>query len=96
MNEFGNLYLYPVISSTIPISMSVTSNAANDTYCYIADRDAGRSGVGENFVRWIKMLGGGFEEVDIGRYDGRKICRPVDVEAVGVPPTCTPTQTPTP
>ncbi len=73
------------------LSLSVTSNANNDTYCFIADRDAGRSGVGENFVRWIKLLGGSFEEVDIGKDDGRKICRPVDVEAVGVPPTCTPT-----
>jgi hypothetical protein len=91
MNLFGDLEFFPVIPSSIPISLSVVSNSDNDMYCYIADRDAGWSGMGKNFVRWIKVIGGSYEEIKIGFEDGRTIHRPVDVEAVGAPPTRTPT-----
>ena len=65
-------------------------------YCYIADRDAGWSGQSENYVRWIRVIGGSYDEIKIGYDDGRNISRPVDVQAVGAPPTRTPTPTPAP
>ncbi len=94
-NQFYSGVLEPQIPCTIPFALSVTSNADNNTYCYIADRDAGWSGQGYNFVRWIQLYGNSMEEVHIGEGDGRIISRPVDVEAVGVPPTVTPTPEPT-
>lgn len=95
LNQFGEDSFQLVLPCTIPISMSVTTNDENSMYCFVADRDAGWSGSGKNYVRWLKFSRGVFEgETDIGLNDGRIICRPVDVEAVGVPPTCTPTPTP--
>jgi hypothetical protein len=65
-------------------------------YCYVADRDAGWSGQSKNYVRWIRVIGGSYDEIKIGFEDGRIISRPVDVQAVGAPPTRTPTPTPSP
>ncbi|MCD4653707.1 hypothetical protein K8T06_07195, partial [bacterium] len=92
-NEFGQIDLIP-IECAIPLSMSVKTNEANDTHCWIADRDAGYSVSGRNYVRWLIISGGEVEQRYIGKDDGYKITRPVDVDIVGIPPTSTPTPTP--
>lgn len=94
-NQFGYGDFAHQIACSIPVALSVVSNADNDTYCYVSDRDAGWSILGDNYVRWVKIQGGNAEILNIGFEDGEKITRPVDSVAVGIPPTCTPTPTPT-